>query len=103
MDNRVYFDQLPLTALLEIDETLQNNPLKLAMHINQPLNVLEMIFLSNNIRNPYEDLTIGKVIAIPDFSYMQSEVQQGSSYNANTQRPVLTLKQASISDNKITF
>lgn len=104
MENQVFLDEMPLDDVIEINETTKHNPVKLALSLNLTPRSLDQVLLANNIRRPFEELTIGKLIAVPALRFTRGEVQQGESNSVEQSKPIKRLKNANVSGtNKVTF
>jgi nucleoid-associated protein YgaU len=96
-DAKVNADNLVIQQYITISGNLVHNPVRVALKAYNSIENADAIWLVNHIRNPFKELTKGKVLMIPKLTDVSSTtVQLGKTTS-------IRVKNASINGQTITL
>jgi hypothetical protein len=97
--NKVNMADYAVSGLFEVTELYVHNPVKVALATVGSVANADVLWLINNIRNPFKDLTLGRLLQVPLPTQASSVPIAGGTSKA---KPI-KVKNARINGQKITY
>ena len=97
--NKVNMADYAVSGLFEVTELYAHNPVKVALATIGSVTEAQVLWSINNIRNPFKDLVVGRLLQVPLSSQASSvPIAPGTSKPKS-----IKVKNARISGQKITY